>query len=52
VRNADKHGADFISVRRLSELIGASTLDAFAALSALLTAKRPDRYEPSLYRTH
>ncbi|HEU0089238.1 MAG TPA: DUF1152 domain-containing protein [Pseudonocardiaceae bacterium] len=50
--NAHKHGADFISVRRLSEVLGAITLDTFAALSALLAAQRPDRYEPSLYRTH
>ena len=51
-QDAHERNADFISVRRLSELIGAITLDAFAALSALLAAKRPDRYEPSLYRTH
>jgi hypothetical protein len=51
-RHAHEHGADFISLRRLSELLGATTLDAFAALSALLAARRPDHYEPSLYRTH
>jgi hypothetical protein len=51
-QHAYEHGADFISIRRLSELIGAITLDAFAALSALLAAQRPDCYEPSLYRTH
>lgn len=51
-RDAYERGADFISVRRLSELLGASTLDTFEALSALLAARRPNRYEPSLYRTH
>ncbi|MGH3906696.1 MAG: DUF1152 domain-containing protein [Pseudonocardiaceae bacterium] len=50
--HAHERGADFISVRRLSELLGASTLDTFEALSALLAAQRPNRYEPSLYRTH
>lgn len=51
-RQAHENGADFISVRRLSELLGASTLNTFAALSALLAARRPNHYEPSLYRTH
>lgn len=50
-QHAHEHGADFISVRRLSELLGATSLDTFAALSALLAARRSDRYEPSLYRT-
>ncbi|MDQ3274943.1 MAG: DUF1152 domain-containing protein [Actinomycetota bacterium] len=50
-RHAHEHGADFISVRRLSELLGASTLDTFETLSALLANRRPNRYEPSLYRT-
>jgi hypothetical protein len=49
--NARQRGADFISIRRLSELLGATTLDAFAALSELLATHRPDAYEPSLYRT-
>lgn len=51
-QRAHDHGADFISVRRLAELLGATTLDAFVALSGLLAARRPDRYEPSIYRTH
>ena len=51
-RQAHQHGADFISIRRLSELLGAISPNAFAALSALLATSRPDRYEPSLYRTH
>jgi hypothetical protein len=49
--DARAHGADFISVRRLSELLGATTLAAFDALTDLLSTVRPDRYEPSLYRT-
>lgn len=48
---AHQRGADFISVRRLSELFGATTLDTFATLSALLATHRPDAYEPSVYRT-
>jgi hypothetical protein len=51
-RNAHEHGANFISTRRLSELLGATTLDTFTTLCTLLAAKHPDRYEPSLYRTH
>lgn len=48
---AGDRGADFISVRRLSELLGATTLDAFTALSGVLATHRPDAYEPSIYRT-
>jgi hypothetical protein len=43
-------GADYISMRRLSELIGATTLNGFAALGRLLAQHRPDRYAPSIYR--
>lgn len=49
--DARSHGAAFVSVRRLSELLGASTLSAFATLTDLLAADRPGRYEPSIYRT-
>lgn len=49
--DARTHGAAFVSVRRLSELLGASTLSAFATLTDLLAADRPSRYEPSIYRT-
>jgi hypothetical protein len=42
-------GSEFISMRRLAELLHATTLDAFAATSALLATERSDRYEPSLY---
>lgn len=48
---AAARGADFVSVRRLSELLGATTLDAFTQLTDLLAAHRPDAYEPSIYRT-
>jgi len=48
---ARERGADFISVRRLAELLDATTLDTFAALSELLAIHRPDSYEPSVYRT-
>lgn len=50
-QRAHQQGADFISLRRLSELLGATTLDAFAALSTLLATRRRDHYEPSLFRT-
>ena len=49
--DARAHGADFISVRRLSELLGATTLTAFGSLTVLLSTERAGRYEPSLYRT-
>lgn len=51
-QHAHQHGADFITVRRLSELLGATTLDTFAALSTLLATTRPNHYEPTLYHTH
>lgn len=44
-------GADLISVRRLSEFVGATTLAAFDALSDLLSTDRAERYKPPLYRT-
>ena len=36
---------------RLSELIGATTLDAYADLGNLVATDRPRRYAPSIYRT-
>ncbi len=47
---AADQGADYISMRRLSELVGATTLEGFAALGHLLAHHRPDRYAPSIYR--
>jgi len=49
-RQARDRGAGYVSMRRLAELLGARTLDTFAALSALLADERPNHYEPSLYR--
>jgi hypothetical protein len=51
-QRAHQRGADFITIRRLAELLGATTLDTFAALSTLLATNRPDHYEPTLYHTH
>ncbi len=48
---ARQRGADFISVRRLSELLGATTLNTFADLSDLLATHRAHAYAPSIYRT-
>jgi hypothetical protein len=50
-RDARERGAQFISTRRLAELLHATTLDAFAGLCDLLAEARPGHYEPSLYRT-
>ena len=40
---------DFISMRRLTELVGITSLDGHAALGRLLAAHRPDQYAVSLY---
>ena len=48
---AGQRGADHISTRRLAELLHATTLDAYTALTELLATHRPGRYRPSLYRT-
>ena len=50
-QDAAGRGADYISMRRLSELIGATTLDAYADLGSLIATERPERYAPSIYRT-
>jgi hypothetical protein len=47
---AADQGADYISMRRLSELVGVTTLEGFAALGQLLARNRADRYAPSIYR--
>jgi hypothetical protein len=52
VREACERGADFISVRRLAEVLGATTLDAYAALIDLLRTNRPGAFELSAYRTN
>jgi hypothetical protein len=48
---AAQHGADFMSVRRLAELVGCRTLADFEALTRLLRERRSDRYGPSVYRS-
>jgi hypothetical protein len=50
-QDAAGRGADYISMRRLSELIGATTLQAYADLGNLISTERPTRYAPSIYRT-
>lgn len=50
-QQAGQRGADYVSMRRLAELFGATSLDAFATFSALLVSARPGHYEPSIYRT-
>jgi hypothetical protein len=50
-QHAAERGADYISMRRLSELIGATTLDAYADLGHLIATERPGRYAPSIYST-
>jgi hypothetical protein len=44
-------GADFVSVRRLAELIGVKSSPHLAAFRGLLAAQRTDRYRPPIYRT-
>ncbi|MGI8815830.1 MAG: DUF1152 domain-containing protein [Pseudonocardia sp.] len=48
---AHERGAAYVSIRRLAELVHATTLPTYAALSDLLAHRRPDRYRHSLYRT-
>lgn len=50
-RRARDAGADFISIRRLAELLGATTAPAFTALGALLARARPAQYCTSVLRT-
>jgi hypothetical protein len=47
---AAARGADHISMRRLAELLGSTSLDTFAALTRLLAHKRSDRYALGAYR--
>lgn len=50
-RDAGGRGSQYISMRRLSELLHACTLDSFSELCELLATERPQHYEPSIYRT-
>jgi hypothetical protein len=47
---AHHRGAHYISLRRLAELLGASTPDSYTAMTALLAQARPAHYSPSIYR--
>jgi len=48
---ARARGVDFISVRRIAELLGATSMSDMAALRQLLAAVRRGQYEPPVYRT-
>jgi hypothetical protein len=49
---AAARGADYVSIRRLAELLGVTTADGLAAFRSLLAETRADRYEAPfpLYR--
>jgi hypothetical protein len=49
--DAAGRGADYISMRRLSERIGATALESYADLGNLIATERPARYAPSISRT-
>ncbi|MGH9212482.1 MAG: DUF1152 domain-containing protein [Acidimicrobiales bacterium] len=48
---AAARGADYVTVRRLAELIGLTTSEGLSSFQALLADQRPSSYEPPLYRT-
>jgi hypothetical protein len=50
-REARARGAQYISMRRLAELLHASSLDAYTKLCDLLAEERPDNFQPSVYST-
>jgi hypothetical protein len=45
---AAARGADYVTVRRLAELLGVTTADSLAAFRSLLAHTRADRYQPPL----
>jgi hypothetical protein len=51
VAEAAARGADYVTVRRLAELVGATSRDELVAFQRLLADDRADRYIPPLYRT-
>ena len=51
-REAAARGAEHLSKRRLAELLGSSSLEAFASLTHLLSAERSDHYALGAYRVH
>lgn len=48
---ARRRGADLVSIRRLAELLGASSLSDYNALIAMLGTHRPDNLAIGTYRT-
>jgi hypothetical protein len=48
---ARMRGADFISIRRIAELVGSTSMSDMAALRQILAAARRDQYDPPVYRT-
>lgn len=48
---AFERGADYISTRRLSELLGATSPATYATLTSILAEHRPARHILSAYRT-
>lgn len=49
-QEAAGRGADLVSIRRLAELVGATSLDAFGELTRLLSSQRPEQYALGAYR--
>jgi hypothetical protein len=47
--HAARLGVDYISARRLAELVGVTTLDSYAALNDLIARHRPRQHATSLY---
>ncbi|MGL5808682.1 MAG: DUF1152 domain-containing protein [Nocardioides sp.] len=50
-RGAAGRGAEYVTLRRLAELLGVTTLGGYLALGRLLAEHRPDQYHSSIYRT-
>ncbi|MGH3777424.1 MAG: DUF1152 domain-containing protein [Pseudonocardiaceae bacterium] len=47
--DAQARGADYVTVRRLAELVGVTSEKEFTAFRTLLADRRADRYQPPLY---
>jgi hypothetical protein len=48
---AYQRGATYLSLRRLSELVGVTTPGGFTELTRLLATHRPQHHQPTIYRT-
>jgi hypothetical protein len=48
--HAAKRGATYVSMRRLAELVGTSSIETYAALGRLLAVNRPGQYLQSIYQ--